>query len=281
MRITFSILLILFSTITFSQDSQNPKLILDEMVKTCYEVKSVVYTQRKTERIEGELKKQISDIKFQKEPFQVYMKQKFPKEGLEVLYSDGKNDNNALINTNGFPWVNVSLSPFGDRMRDGQHHTVFESGFHYFATIVEHLTQKYNHKTNEILKYQGKVKFNNRTCHKIFVDNQDFEYISHKVGIRQNLLTTARRYFIPEHMILELNPNVDDYYDVEEGDIINIPNDYAKSITLLVDTERHIPLKLIVHDDKGLYEQYEFLDLTLNPEIPTEEFDKDFDEYGF
>ena len=82
-------------------------------------------------------------------------------------------------------------------------------------------------------------------------------------------------------MILELNPNVDDYYDIDKGDVIIRPNDYGKTITLLIDIEREIPLKLIVHDDKGLYEQYEFLDLTLNPEINREEFSDKYDDYGF
>lgn len=261
--------------------SYDPAIILSEMIETCYNVKSLKYTQRKTERIEGELKKQISDIKFQKEPFMVYMKQQFPKEGLEVLFKDGENGNNALINTNGFPWVNVSLSPFGDRMRNGQHHTVYESGFHYFASVVDHLTHKYESQKSDFLQYEGKVKYNNRICHKIVVNNKNFEYVSHKAEIRQSLLTIAKRHLICEHMILELNPNVDDYYDIDKGDVIIRPNDYGKTITLLIDIEREIPLKLIVHDDKGLYEQYEFLDLTLNPEINREEFSDKYDDYGF
>ena len=278
------IILFIFISSLFSfenSSSDNPKIILKEMIETCYQVKSLKYTQRKTERISGELKKQISDIKFQKDPFMVYMKQQYPKEGLEVLFKDGENGNNALINTNGFPWVNVNLSPFGDRMRNGQHHTVYESGFHYFASVVEHLTTKYDKLTNQFLLYQGKVKFNNRICHKILVENKNFEYVSHKVEMRQSLLTIAKRYFICEHMMLELNPNVDNYYDVDEGDIIIRPNDYAKTITLIIDEERKIPLKLVVHDDKGLYEQYEFLDLSLDINIPKEEFDKDYSEYGF
>jgi len=277
------IILILFIPLfSFEKTSINdPKIIIDEMIETCYNVQSLKYTQRKIERIDGKLSKQTSDIKFQKEPFMVYMKQQAPKEGLEVLFKNGENDNNALINTNGFPWVNVNLSPFGNKMRDGQHHTVYESGFHYFASIVDHLTTKYKTQEDDFLKYQGKVKYNNRICHKILVENTNFEYVSHKVEMRQSLLTIAKRYFICEHMMLEQNPDVDDYYDVEVGDVIIRPNDYAKTITLLVDVERNIPLKLIVHDDKGLYEQYEFLDLILNPEIPTGEFDKDFEEYGF
>lgn len=278
-----SILIIfLFLIISSEKNAEpDPKVILEHMVSTCYSIQGLAYTQQKTERVNGDLKKQISDIKYQKDPFRVYMKQKYPKDGLEILYADGENENNALINPNGFPWVNVSLSPFGDRMRDGQHHTVFESGFHYFATIVDHLTTKYADQTDELLQYQGKVIYNDRVCHKIFVDNKNFEYVSHQVEIRQSLLTIAKHYFVCEHMILELNSNIDDYYDIEVGDIINRPNDYAKSITLLIDEERTIPLKLIVEDDKGLYEQYEFLDLKINPSFENNELTKDYDDYGF
>ena len=276
-----SLTFILFFIFSANGFGQNAAYILTEMVNTCYNVQSLNYTQCKSERIEGELHQQVSDIKFQKSPFMVYMKQKSPKEGLEVLFKDGQNDNNALINTNGFPWVNISLSPFGDKMRDGQHHTVYESGFHYFATIVDHLTTKYKTQTDQLLKFQGTVSYNDRLCYKIFVDNRNFEYVSHKVRNSETVQTIAKHYFIPEHQILESNADVDDYYDVDPDDIIIRPNDYAKSITLLVDIERHIPLKLIVHDDKGLYEQYEFLDLTLNPIISIEEFDKEYKNYGF
>ena len=276
------LIILLLPLLSFEEvTSTDPKVILSEMIETCYNVESLVYTQRKTERIEGKLSKQISDIKFQKIPFMVYMKQQYPKKGLEVLFKNGENGNNALINTNGFPWVNVSLSPYGERMRNGQHHTVFESGFHYFASIVDHLTKKYEAQKDEFLNYEGKVKFNDRVCHKIVVDNKNFEYVSHKVGIRQTLLTIAKSKFICEHMMMEQNPDIDDYYDIDEGDIIIRPNDYAKTITLLIDVERNIPLKLIVHDDKGLYEQYEFLNLKMNPTIPIEEFDKNNKKYGF
>ena len=114
------IILILFIPLfSFEETSTNdPKVIIAEMIETCYNVKSLHYTQRKIERIEGQLSKQTSNIKFRKEPFMVYMIQQAPKEGLEVLFKNGENDNNALINTNGFPWVNVSLSPFGNKMRD-------------------------------------------------------------------------------------------------------------------------------------------------------------------
>ena len=282
MRILLIIFTLILST-SFSQldSTPNSKVILSKMVRNCYEIKSLTYQQRKTERIHGKLQQQISNIKYQKDPFKVYLKQKYPKDGLEVLFVNGENNNNALINPNGFPWINVSLNPFGSKMRSGQHHTIFESGFYYFATIVDHLTQKYNNQTDEILKYQGKVKFNNRVCYKIFVDNKNFEYVSHKVLPKESLLTIAKKYFISEYMMLELNPNVYNYGQISPGDIIIRSNDYAKSITLLVDVERFIPLKLIVHDDKGLYEQYEFLDLEINPVIAPEEFNKNYEAYGF
>ena len=53
-------------------------------------------------------------------------------------------------------------------------------------------------------------------------------------------------------MILERNPKAGGYYDVKAGQIISIPNAYAKLTLLLIDKETLLPLNNKVFDDKGL-----------------------------
>ena len=94
------------------------------------------YTMKKRERIGGEMQSQESTVKLNVNPFKMYLRQLSPKDGLEVLYVQGENDNKAIINTNGFPWVNVSLDPMGSVMRDNQHHTVHQSGYAHLMSIL-------------------------------------------------------------------------------------------------------------------------------------------------
>ncbi|MCK6649188.1 MAG: DUF1571 domain-containing protein, partial [Bacteroidia bacterium] len=71
------------------------------------------------------------------------------------------------------------------------------------------------------------------------------------------------------------------YNDVKEGQVIKVPNAYAKMTLLLVDKEHLLPVNNKVFDEKGLFETYEYFDLKVNPPIAPEEFTKDFKGYNF
>ena len=78
-----------------------------------------------------------------------------------------------------------------------------------------------------------------------------------------------------------INKNIDDYYDIIPGKILNIPNDYAKGMKLMIDKKRLLPLVIEVYDDKGIYEKYEYHNLIVNPSFEDEEFSMYCNDYGF
>jgi outer membrane lipoprotein-sorting protein len=82
-------------------------------------------------------------------------------------------------------------------------------------------------------------------------------------------------------MVLENNPKLSSYNDVKAGDVIKIPNAYAKLTLLLIDKEYLLPVNNKVFDDKGLYETYEYYDLQVNSPIAPEEFTKNYKGYHF
>jgi outer membrane lipoprotein-sorting protein len=82
-------------------------------------------------------------------------------------------------------------------------------------------------------------------------------------------------------MVLENNPKLGSYNDVKAGDIIKVPNAYAKLTLLLIDKEYLLPVNNKIFDDKGLYETYEYHDLMVNPPIAPEEFTKTYKGYHF
>jgi outer membrane lipoprotein-sorting protein len=271
-----------FSAIPSDKKDPSGMQIVREMFAKSKLITGMTYTMKKQERIEGKLQQQVSDTKLSLNPLKVYLRQKSPKDGLEVLYVTGKNNNHALINTNGFPWVNISLDPMGNTMRENQHHTLYESGYSHLISILEHLTNKYGKEAESMITNTGTVTWNGKTCYVIAFNNPNFKYIQHTIKAGETILTISEKSKLSEYMILELNKDkVDSYTDVSVGQVITIPNDYSSKMELYIDKQSMLPSIIKVYDDKGLYEYYEYNNVVINPVFKSNEFDKSFPDYNF
>lgn len=255
--------------------------IVKRMFKKTLTINSLTYTITKQERIGGTLVKQISFTKMEKEPFKVYLKQQYPKEGMEVLYVQGTNNNKALINPNGFPWVNLKLNPVAGIMRNNQHHTIFQSGFDHVISILEFLCNKYQSEVEKMVINNGTIIWDNKECYSIAFINPYFRYIDYTVSQDETIEDIAKKYKLSAHMILENNPDIDDYGDVTTNQQIKIPNDYSPKMLLYIDKKELVPVKMDIYDSNGLYEQYHYSQITVNPVLSSEEFSKDYKNYDF
>jgi outer membrane lipoprotein-sorting protein len=243
-------------------------------------ITGVTYTMNKLERVGDEITEQKSSVKLNRTPIKVYSKQHAPKAGIEVLYVNGAHSGMALVNPNGFPWVTLKLDPMGSTMRKKQHHTIKDSGYDLVVSILEHLTQKYQSSLPSMISNKGTVMWDGHACWSIEFNNNFFKRTQYAVKAKETVLSIAQRNRLSEYMLMEEN-DLDDYSDVPVGTVLNLPNDYASKMTLLIDKTRHIPLVMKVYDDKGLYEQYEYTNVVLDPAFHSEEFDSDFDDYNF
>lgn len=91
----------------------------------------------------------------------------------------------------------------------------------------------------------------------------------------ETIRSIAQKKGIGEYMILELNDELDGFNDdLEEEQKILIPNSYAKNMELYIDKKTFLPVFQKIADDKGLYEQYEYTNVILNPIIPDKTFTK-------
>lgn len=255
--------------------------LVKEMFGKTVEINTLVYSLSKQERINGKMVKQVTYTKMVKNPFKVYVRQSYPKDGVEVLYVEGSNDNKALVNPGGFPWINVKMDPRDGMMRNDQHHTIFQSGFDHVISILEFLCNKYKGDIDNIVQFNGMVKYKDRECYSITFDNPNFKYIDYTVKEGENIDDIAARMKLSGHMILEKNKSVKDYKDVKPGQTITIPNDYSPKLLLYLDKDALLPLRMDVYDDQGLYEKYEYFDIELNPPVVEGEFLEDFPKYGF
>ncbi len=158
-------------------------------------------------------------------------------------------------------------------MRKNQHHTIFETGFDYFVSILEHLYEKYGDQMDHMIQNNGMVKWHGRWCWDLEMTNPFFKYVPYKVkGENETVLTIARKFKISEFMILELNKEIKNYDDIKPNQVINIPTDYTSKMKLLVDQEKMVPCFILSEDDNGLFEKYELTNLEINTQLNSNEF---------
>ena len=217
----------------------------------------------------------------QREPFKVYLLEVSPNPGIEILFPYKSDPSRALINPNGFPWVNLKLDPEGDLMRRNQHHTILDSGFDYIMSIMNHIFDKYESQLEHIVEFNGTAIVDNRVCDIFTMTNPKFQYLNYTVLKGENVIDIADKFRLNEYMILHKNPHIKSLRDVRQGDIIKIPNDYSSKMTIYVDWANKVPLLMKIYDDEGLFEQYEFRNVEVNPLFTKEEFSETYTAYGF
>lgn len=277
----YTLLITVFGICAFTAVSkQSGHSVAQKMFHRTASISSLTYVMNKQERIDGKMIKQVSHTKVELSPLKVYVRQIFPKEGVEVLYIDGPNKK-ALINPNGFPWINIKLNPTEGIMRNDQHHTIFQSGFDHVVSILKFICNKYESQIEEMIIYNGIVNYDGKTCHSISLDNPYFKYIDYTVLENEDIEDIASRYKLSEHMIVEFNKDIKDYDDVKFGQVIKIPNDYSPKMLLYIDAEEWVPVRMDVYDDQGLYEKYEYSEVYINPNFTPEEFTPEYSDYGF
>ncbi len=259
--------------------AQTVQNVARQMFESIEKVSTLAYEMKKMERINDKMRKQRAFIKLHRKPFRVYIRQIAPNKGVEVLYRHG--EETALVNPAGFPWFNIRLEPLGSRMIKDQHHTIFDSGFDYFGSILKLLFRKYQSELNEMATITGKNMGDNNDCWVLTFNNPNFRYIDYTVQKDETVFTIARKLKVNAYMIMEQNTEVDHYYDVSPGQVIQVPNDYSPNMTLYIHKKTHLPAMIQVYDDKGLYQQYEFEAVKLNPSFHPDEFSPDFHEYDF
>ncbi len=264
--------------LSFRTNNLGCREVLDKMVKAVAEVKGLKYDLKLVERIEKKYNLFGSSVKLNRKPRKLYLNAK----GIEVLWVEGMHGGDALVNPNSFPYINLYLDPTGSLMRQDQHHTIHEAGFDYFGSIIDANVKKSSDRFDQYFIPDGEETINGRLCYKIIINNKDYGTADYTVQKGETLITIARKLFVGEFKILALNkPKVDGYRDVKAGQVIKVPTAYAKYVLLYIDKKNFLPIGVRVFDEKGLYEQYDYYNVQVNPVFDDAEFTKDFKDYDF
>lgn len=278
-RFLLTTLLLAVITFAFSQKSDlTCKEVVTKSLKSIKEVKGLKYHLKITERGKKGFNFYESSVKFNRNPRLIYLYIK----GIEVLWLQGQNDGKALVKPNSFPYFNLNLDPMGNLMRQDQHHTLNEMGYDYFASVIQNTIDKLDDRFEDVFTLAGEEKINNRLCYKILIDNKDFKYVDYTIGENESITSIARKFYIAEYMILEKNPKFKDYFDIlKKGQVIKIPNWYARIVVMYIDQTYFLPISMKVGDEKGLFEEYNYFFLQVNPKFEEGEFTRTFKGYGF
>jgi outer membrane lipoprotein-sorting protein len=68
---------------------------------------------------------------------------------------------------------------------------------------------------------------------------------------------------------------------IKPGTKITIPNDYAAKMEMYIHKDLYYPVYLKIYDHKGLFEEYTFTNVELNPLFKDIEFSAKNPGYGF
>lgn len=269
MKISLTILLTAFLSSAFAQSVDN---ILNEMTSKINSIKTVSFTLLARERFFDKYHTEKTYFKRMYNPDALYCTQLLPPTNVEVLINE-KYNHFALVNPNGFPFINVRMDPYGEKLRDKQHHNIYQAGFQYFSETILHIKQKYGVSWYEMAKLDKTVSVSGNTCFKIDLFDPTYKISDYIINEETTAQQLALKLYICDYHIIELNPSVKDIFQkLKKGTIIKIPSDYAKMITLYIDKSLLIPRKIEVYDDKGLFEEYLFEDITINPKFSNNDF---------
>ncbi len=251
------------------------------MFVACAKVQSLRFKMNKQERVAGKMIVVETEIKYREAPFSVYINTvSGDNKGLEILFNKGQNESKALINTGGFPYVSINLSPYGDKMREKNHYTVNEIGFNMLARSLKNGVVAMGSDFDKFYKHEGTLTWNGYQCDKIVMNNPAFGWVDYTMEKTMTLETFARGRSLSSHLIKEKN-NLSGFGTIKAGTKIKIPNAFIKTLVLYIDKKTHLPVYQAMDDDKGAYERYEFLNLVVNPTYTENDFSSSNKAYHF
>jgi hypothetical protein len=258
--------------------TQTARSLVDQSLASMKRVQTLTGRVKRLERIKGEIVPGDMYFKLMMDPHKIYVK--VPDEGVELLWVRGWNKDKAYVHPNRFPWVNVSLRLDSDALLRG-HHPATDLGFAYTHRVVAHLANTRGEEFDKYVKYDGTQIWYGQKVHVITIDYDAYGFEEYIVKSGEDLFSIDAKLMVPAAKILEINKEVDDYFDVSAGQKIMVPNIYAKKVVFFLDDRYKLPIVQIVYDDKGLFSKYEYLEIKVNPRFLSNEFLSDFPDYGF
>jgi outer membrane lipoprotein-sorting protein len=95
------------------------------------------------------------------------------------------------------------------------------------------------------------------------------------------VLSIAKKFNLNYFTILENNTHIKGLGVIKAGTKLTIPNDYASKMEMYIQKDKYYPVYLKIYDHKGLFEEYTFTNIAINPSFKDIEFSPKNPDYGF
>ncbi len=261
--------------------SENPVQLLEDMLEATDRLQTLRYELKKYERIGDKLTMEHMAFKLRRKPFAVYGYQYSPRSGVEVLFPAEPQSTKALIKPNSFPYVAITLDPYGKTVLENQHQTIFATGFDQVRSLLIAAKKRYADQVSKLVRYGGRLTWDQVPCHKIILEPPNYRVETHTVQAGENLFQIAEKRHVGWYKIMELNGFSAPDVRLSLGQVLKVPSDYGKVIRLIIDEKRKVPLVVEVEDEKGLYERYEYYKMEVDPPLTELDFSRKNPAYKF
>lgn len=258
--------------------------IVQTLIQEINTLKTLHGRQVSEERIDGKMIFSETEIRINFKPFSIYLQayNKDGSKGSEVLYVEGKNNGKALINTNGFPFINLNLDPLGSLMRSKRHNTILDAGGPLLANILEKAIAACRPSDYDLyFQLKGQKKINGVDCYELHVTSPQKMNVRYTIKPNETLREIAHKRGICEYKIVEMNANLSGFESAKAGMEITLPNYYAPLTKLYLDKATKMPMQIEVFDENGLFSRYTYVFLKVNIYLPENAFDSGNPNYGF
>ena len=206
----------------FSQESKE-KLVVGKMIAACKSMRTGTFILKATERLrDGELHESEMLVKQQTNPRKLYLYCIDPNPGAEALWRENTMEEKILINPNGFPYVNLKLSPYHSLLRKETHHTVHDLGFDYLMGLIDFYSLQLGGKFYNYLEILDTVTWEKRACIRLSFDYTDYKFLDYTVKIGETVTSISQQLHLNDFAILQINPTIESYDDVQPGQVIRL-----------------------------------------------------------
>lgn len=253
--------------------------LVAHMLDSLKNIKTQRYDLKATERVNGHYLFAESHVKINSHPKKIYFKSIL--KGNEVLWVQGTNKGNAIIYSPSFPLINLNLDPYGSLMRKDQHHTIFDLGLQHIGILIANTIIKAPKDFDKHFAYAGTHTFNHIECHQLLISFPEYKYVEYSVEKGETVTDIAKKLSTSDFKIRYKNGLSGYYSELKEGKKLLIPTPYANKVILYIDKKNYIPLSVKVYDEEGLFEAYDFYNITLNKTFASDEFALNYKEYNF
>lgn len=275
----FSLVLILLVFAFKNSGEVKPARILHQMYDTIKTIKTLKEKVKAMERVESKFVTANSEIKVQTHPRKVYFNNKDKK--VEVLFDAELGLHKATVKVHTFPYLTLTLDPGGNIMRKNQHYSLNELGFEFIGKSIALTISKDKDGGINNFSYLGKALKNGYTCYLLEYENKNYAYINYTVGDKETASIISLKLCVNDYLLRYKNDLLNDFGFLKKGTVLKVPTLYCKKAIVYIDEKLMLPVGLSLYDDIGIFENYEYTHIEINRGFKSDEFSKDFKDYGF